>query len=168
MGENSDNRVYNFSAGPCTLPLEVLEEVQAELVDYHGMGMSLLEMSHRGPIFEPIYQETRELALSLWEAPDDFDVLFLQGGASGQFSMVPMNLLQGEAQGAYINTGHWVKIAMLDAQTSGKFMKPGRVRAKRSAAPRIAMKFSYVITLAMYTYAQMKLSVACVFPNSLI
>ncbi len=120
MGENSDNRVYNFSAGPCTLPLEVLEEVQTELVDYHGMGMSLLEMSHRGPIFEPIYQETRELALSLWEAPDDFDVLFLQGGASGQFSMVPMNLLQGEAQGAYINTGHWVKIAMLDAQTSGK------------------------------------------------
>lgn len=119
MGENNDNRVYNFSAGPCTLPLEVLEEVQAELVDYHRTGMSLLEMSHRGPIFEPIYHQTRELALSLWGAPDDFDVLFLQGGASGQFSMVPMNLLQVEAQGAYINTGHWVKIAMLDAHSSG-------------------------------------------------
>ena len=57
MGQYSDNRVYNFSAGPCTLPLEVLEETQAELVDYHGLGMSLLEMSHRGPVFEPIYEE---------------------------------------------------------------------------------------------------------------
>lgn len=119
MGQNSLNRVFNFSAGPCTLPLQVLEEVQAELVDYHGMGMSLLEMSHRGPVFEPIYHETRQLALSLWDAPDDFDVLFLQGGASGQFSMVPSNLLQNGTQGAYLNTGHWVKIAMLDAQSSG-------------------------------------------------
>jgi len=119
MGDNRKNRVFNFSAGPCTLPLEVLEEIQAELVDYHGMGMSLLEMSHRGPVFEPIYHETRKLALSLWGAPDDFDVLFLQGGASGQFSMVPANLLQNGAQGAYVNTGHWVKIAMLDAKNSG-------------------------------------------------
>ena len=119
MGGNSSNRVYNFSAGPCTLPLDVLEEVQSELVDYKGMGMSLLEMSHRGPVFEPIYHQTREMALSLWGAPDDFDVLFLQGGASGQFPMVPMNLLQGQMQGAYVNTGHWVKIAMLDAQHAG-------------------------------------------------
>lgn len=119
MGENSSNRVYNFSAGPCTLPLEVLEEAQAELVDYHGLGMSLLEMSHRGPAFAPVYEETRNLALSLWAAPDDFDVLFLQGGASGQFPMVPMNLLDEHNRGAYINTGHWVKTALNDAQFSG-------------------------------------------------
>jgi len=119
MGDNLSNRVYNFSAGPCTLPLEVLEETQAELVDYHGLGMSLLEMSHRGPVFEPIYEETRSMALSLWDAPDDFDVLFLQGGASGQFPMVPMNLLHEHTRGAYINTGHWVKTALNDAQFSG-------------------------------------------------
>ena len=119
MGENENNRVYNFSAGPCTLPLEVLEETQAELVDYHKLGMSLLEMSHRGPVFEPIYEETCSLALSLWGAPDDFDVLFLQGGASGQFPMVPMNLLDETSRGAYINTGHWVKTALNDAQYSG-------------------------------------------------
>lgn len=120
MGENIGNRVYNFSAGPCTLPLEVLEETQAELVDYHGLGMSLLEMSHRGPIFDSIYEETRSLALSLWDAPDDFDVLFLQGGASAQFPMVPMNLLHDNSRGAYINTGHWVKIALNDAQYCGE------------------------------------------------
>jgi phosphoserine aminotransferase len=119
MAENKDNRVYNFSAGPCTLPLDVLEEAQLELVDYHNLGMSLLEMSHRGPVFAPIYEQTRELALSLWGAPDDFDVLFLQGGASGQFPMVPMNLLDENSQGAYINTGHWVKVAMNNAQFSG-------------------------------------------------
>lgn len=123
MGQNAGNRVYNFSAGPCTLPLEVLEEAQAELVDYCGLGMSLLEMSHRGPIsepiFEPIIEETRRLALSLWNAPDDFDVLFMQGGASGQFPMVPMNLLDEHSRGAYINTGHWVKMALNDAQFSG-------------------------------------------------
>ena len=119
MDENADNRVYNFSAGPCTLPLEVLEEAQAELVDYRGFGMSLLEMSHRGPVFEPIIEQTRRLALSLWDAPDDFDVLFMQGGASGQFPIVPMNLLDENSRGAYINTGHWVNTALNDAQFSG-------------------------------------------------
>lgn len=119
MNRAATNRVYNFSAGPCTLPLEVLEETQAELVDFNGMGMSLLEMSHRGPVFEPIYEQTRKMALSLWDAPDDFDVLFLQGGASGQFPLVPMNLLSDNMQGAYANTGHWVKIAMESAQKMG-------------------------------------------------
>lgn len=101
------------------LPLEVLEEVQKDLVDYKGMGMSLLEMSHRGPVFEPIIEEARTLALSLWEAPDDFDVLFLQGGASMQFAMTPMNLLSGDQRGAYVNTGHWVKVAIENAQKVG-------------------------------------------------
>ena len=119
MSKAADNRVYNFSAGPCTLPLEVLEEAQAELVDFNQTGMSLLEMSHRGDIFMPIYEQTREMALRLWDAPDDFDVLFLQGGASGQFPLVPMNLLRGASEGAYINTGHWVKVAMASAHNVG-------------------------------------------------
>lgn len=119
MSTTAANRVYNFSAGPCTLPLEVLEETQAELVDFEGLGMSLLEMSHRGPVFEPIYEQTREMALSLWSAPDDFDVLFLQGGASGQFPLVPMNLLDEHSKGAYINSGHWVKVAMNGAERVG-------------------------------------------------
>ena len=119
MGDKRDKRVYNFSAGPCTLPLEVLEETREELVNYRGMGMSLLEMSHRGPVFEPIYYETRELARSLWGAPEDFDVLFMQGGASGQFPMVAMNLLTAGSRGAYLNTGHWVKTALNDARFCG-------------------------------------------------
>ena len=92
----------------------------ADLVDYHELGMSLLEMSHRGPVFEPIIEQTRQLALSLWDAPDDFDVLFMQGGASGQFPIVPMNLLNKNNRGAYINTGHWVNTALNDAQFSGQ------------------------------------------------
>ncbi len=120
MSNAAANRVYNFSAGPCTLPLEVLEETQAELVDYKDMGMSLLEMSHRGPVFEPIFEQTRQMALSLWNTPDDFDVLFLQGGASGQFPLIPLNLLKPGYFGAYINTGHWVKIAMAGAHHFGK------------------------------------------------
>ena len=119
MSTLAANRVYNFSAGPCTLPLEVLEETQSELVDFNSMGMSLLEMSHRGPVFEPIYEQTRKMALSLWDAPDDFDVLFLQGGASGQFPLVPMNLLDAHTKGAYINSGHWVKVAMASAANVG-------------------------------------------------
>ncbi|MCK5921590.1 MAG: aminotransferase class V-fold PLP-dependent enzyme, partial [Methylococcales bacterium] len=101
------------------MPLEVLEEAQAELVDFNQTGMSLLEMSHRGDIFMPIYEQTREMALRLWDAPDDFDVLFLQGGASGQSPLVPMNLLRGASEGAYINTGHWVKVAMASAHNVG-------------------------------------------------
>lgn len=119
MSTQAANRVYNFSAGPCILPLEVLEETQAELVDFEGLGMSLLEMSHRGPVFEPIYEQTRNMALSLWNAPSDFDVLFLQGGASGQFPLVPMNLLKEHSKGAYINSGHWAKIAMASAANVG-------------------------------------------------
>lgn len=139
MSNTADNRVYNFSAGPCTLPLEVLEEVQAELVDFKQSGMSLLEMSHRGDMFMPVYEQTRQMALSLWNAPGDFDVLFLQGGASGQFPLVPMNLLDDTTQGAYVNTGHWVKVAMNSAQKVGRIYeawsgeKEGFIRSPNDA-----------------------------------
>lgn len=113
------NRVYNFSAGPCTLPQSVLEEVQAELLDFQGQGASLIEVSHRGSLYEPLHHEARETALRVWNTPDDFDVLFIQGGATGQFAFVPMNLLNAKNKAAYINSGHWAKGAIADAHTVG-------------------------------------------------
>lgn len=114
------NRKHNFSAGPCTLPLEVLEEAQGEFVDYQGAGMSLIEMSHRGKHFDDIATEAMTLSMEVFEVPDDFAVLFLQGGAILQFSMVPMNLLSEGKKGAYVNSGSWAKGAITDAQQYGE------------------------------------------------
>ncbi|MDH3376463.1 MAG: 3-phosphoserine/phosphohydroxythreonine transaminase [Gammaproteobacteria bacterium] len=112
-------RVHNFCAGPCTLPLEVLEEAQAEFVNYHGSGMSLIEMSHRGKHYDAVHSETMRLALEVYEAPDDFDVLFIQGGATLQFAMVPMNLLRPGWKAGYINSGSWGKGAIVDGKMHG-------------------------------------------------
>jgi len=114
------NRKHNFSAGPCTLPLSVLEEAQSEFVDYQGAGMSLIEMSHRGKHFDDVANEAMALSMEVFGAPDDFSVLFLQGGASLQFSMVPMNLLHDGQKGAYINSGAWAKGAITDAKEYGE------------------------------------------------
>ena len=108
-------RKFNFSAGPCTLPLEVLEEVQAEFVDYAGSGMSLIEMSHRGEHYDAVHMEALGLASSVFGAPDDFASLFIGGGATLQFAMVAMNLLEGANQGAYVNSGAWAAKALEDA-----------------------------------------------------
>jgi len=113
------NRKHNFSAGPCTLPLPVLEEAQAEFVDYQGAGMSLIEMSHRGKHFDDVANEAMTLASEVFGAPDDFAVLFLQGGALLQFSMIPMNLLKPGNKAGYINSGTWAKGAITDAKTYG-------------------------------------------------
>ena len=112
-------RVDNFSAGPCTLPLEVLTEVQEEFVDYHGAGMSLIEMSHRGKHFMAVHEEAKALATRVFACPDDFEVLFLQGGATLQFSMVPMNLLGPDDRAGYVNSGSWAKGAVTDARCYG-------------------------------------------------
>ena len=113
------NRKHNFSAGPCTLPLEVLEEAQQEFVDYQGSGMSLIEMSHRGVHFDTVANEAMSMAMEVFEVPDDFSVLFLQGGAILQFSMIPMNLLHSGQKGAYVNSGTWAKGAITDAKQYG-------------------------------------------------
>ena len=113
------NRVNNFCAGPCTLPLQVLEEAQREFVDYHGTGMSLIEMSHRSAEYDAIHHEAMQLALELYTVPDEFGVMFLQGGATLQFAMVPMNLLREGKRGAYINSGSWGKAAIRDAAFHG-------------------------------------------------
>lgn len=109
-------RKHNFNAGPSALPLEVLEEAQKNLVDHHGLGLSVLEMSHRTPEFEGILDHAKKTIAKLVGLPDTYDVLFLQGGASLQFSMVPMNLGKG---GVYVNTGVWAKKALEEANVVG-------------------------------------------------
>jgi len=112
-------RVHNFCAGPCTLPLEVLEEASRELVDYQGAGMSLIEMSHRAKEYDAVHKEAMALALEVFGVPDDFHVLFIQGGATLQFSMIPMNLLGRGERAGYVNSGSWGKAAIRDAAPHG-------------------------------------------------
>ena len=112
-------RVTNFCAGPCTLPLEVLQEAQEEFVNYQDSGMSLIEMSHRAKLYDEVHMEARRLALGLYGAPDDFDALFIQGGATLQFAMVPMNLLHNGERAAYVNSGSWGKGAITDGKPYG-------------------------------------------------
>ena len=108
-------RAHNFGAGPCTLPLDVLKEVQAEFLDYGGTGMSLVEMSHRSPEYEAVHEEALELARDIAEAPDDFEVLFIQGGATLQFAMIAMNLVPPDLKAGYVVSGSWGKRALEDA-----------------------------------------------------
>ncbi|MCY4149933.1 MAG: 3-phosphoserine/phosphohydroxythreonine transaminase [Gammaproteobacteria bacterium] len=114
-----NKRAHNFSAGPCTLPLECLEEAQQEFVNYQKSGMSLIEMSHRGKHFMEVAEQAENLCREVFEVPDDFSVLFLQGGAILQFSMVPMNLLTPKTRAAYVNSGSWAKGAITDARQYG-------------------------------------------------
>lgn len=114
------DRAHNFCAGPCTLPLEVLQEAQQEFVDYHGTGMSLIEMSHRAKEYDDVHQEAMQLAMEVFEVPDDFGVLFIQGGATLQFAMVPMNLLAGGSKGGYADSGSWAQGAIKDGRHYGR------------------------------------------------
>jgi len=112
------NPVYNFSAGPAVLPKPVLQQVQEELPNWHGSGMSVMEMSHRGKEFSGIIAQAEADLRQLLEIPENYRVLFLQGGASLQFSMVPLNLLAG-GRGAYVLTGIWSRLAAKEAQRLG-------------------------------------------------
>ena len=105
------NRVYNFSAGPSCLPLEVLEKAQKELVCYGDAGMSVMEMSHRSKAFDEIIGGCESLLREVMGIPDTYKVLFLQGGASTQFAMVPLNLMNGSGKAAFAVTGQWAKKA---------------------------------------------------------
>ncbi len=113
------SRIYNFSAGPSTLPLEVLEEAQAQLVDYQGIGMSLMEVSHRGKAYKAVHEEALANLRDLLELSSDHEILFLQGGATGQFAMVPLNLLRPGQVADYTNSGSWAKKAIAAAQKVG-------------------------------------------------
>jgi phosphoserine aminotransferase len=108
--------VFNFSAGPAVLPEEVLRQAAEEMLDWHGSGMSVMEMSHRGKEFIAIAEEAEAELRALMSIPSSYKVLFLQGGASLQFAMVPINLLRGKASADYVNTGEWSKKAIKEAQ----------------------------------------------------
>lgn len=111
-------RVYNFSAGPAVLPEEVLKEAAEEMLDYKGTGMSVMEMSHRSKAFEEIIQDAEKDLRDLMNIPDNYKVLFLQGGASQQFAMIPMNLMKNKVAD-YIVTGQWAKKAAAEAKIYG-------------------------------------------------
>lgn len=113
-------RIYNFNAGPAALPLEVLEEIQGELLDFKGSGMSILEVSHRSKWFDDVISSAVERTKRLLNLGDDFEVLFIQGGASLQFCMIPMNLALSEKPLDYINTGTWSTKAIKEAEIQGK------------------------------------------------
>lgn len=112
------SRVYNFSAGPAVLPEEVLREAAEEMMDYRGSGMSVMEMSHRSKVFDDLINETEADLRELMHIPDNYKVLFLQGGASLQFAMIPMNLMKNRVAD-YIVTGQWAKKAYQEAQKYG-------------------------------------------------
>ncbi|MGM0461491.1 MAG: 3-phosphoserine/phosphohydroxythreonine transaminase [Fibrobacterota bacterium] len=109
-------RVWNFSAGPSALPINVLKKAQEQLVEYPGAGMSVMEMSHRSKSFSDIIAKAEANLRSLMSVPDNYRVLFLQGGASSQFAMVPLNLLRKGEHADYINTGRWSTMAIKEAE----------------------------------------------------
>ncbi len=127
-------RIYNFSAGPAVLPEEVLQQAAADMMDYHGCGMSVMEMSHRSKMFQEIIDEAEKDLRTLMNIPDNYKVLFLQGGASLQFAMIPLNLMKNK-KADYIVTGQWAKKAYQEAK------KYGDVVAVASSADKT---FSYI------------------------
>ena len=114
------SRIYNFSAGPCTLPLEVLEQVRDQFVDYRNLGMSLIEMSHRSQTVMEVHERARSLVRELLAVPDSHHILFLGGGATLQFGMIPANLLRGGHSADYTLSGNWAKKAVGDAKVYGR------------------------------------------------
>ena len=113
------SRIYNFSAGPAVLPEEVLQEAAAEMMDYKGCGMSVMEMSHRSKVFDDIIKDAEADLRDLMNIPDNYKVLFVQGGASQQFAAVPMNLMKNKKAG-YVVTGQWAKKAYQEAKMYGE------------------------------------------------
>ncbi|MFE3576750.1 3-phosphoserine/phosphohydroxythreonine transaminase [Lysinibacillus sp. NPDC059133] len=112
-------RAYNFNAGPSALPLEVLENAQQQLVNFRDSGMSIMEMSHRSAIFDEVHNEAIALLKKLYAIPENYEVLFLQGGASLQFTMIPMNFLQADQKASYVLSGSWSEKAIKEAKLFG-------------------------------------------------
>src|SRR5215216_2652186 len=127
----SSNRIYNFSAGPAVLPLPVLEEAQRDLVALPGVGMSVMEISHRSRTFEDMLNRAIADMRELAGIPDTYRILMMQGGASLQFSMVPMNLLSAGATADYVDTGTWADKAIKEAKKVGKVNVTGSTKADK-------------------------------------
>ena len=130
-------RVYNFGAGPATLPEPVLEQAREELLDWRGTGMSVMEKSHRGKDFIGIHARAEADLRELLVIPKNYKVLFLPGGAAAQFAVVPMNLLRGKSTASYVNSGHWSTRAIAEAKRYCKVhIAASSEDAKFSYAPR--------------------------------
>ena len=137
------SRVYNFSAGPSMLPEAVLKRAADEMLDYQGSGQSVMEMSHRSKVYDGIIKEAEALLREVMNIPDNYKVLFLQGGASSQFAMVPLNLLNKSKKADYVITGQWAKKAFKEAQ------KYGEAKAVASSEDKT---FSYIPKLDKSTF----------------
>lgn len=137
-------RVHNFSAGPATLPTAVLEKARGELLDYRGSGRSIMEISHRSPNYAEVDRQAKERIRSLLSLGDDFDILFLQGGASSQFMMVPFNFLEEGKTADYIDTGRWSQKAIAEAEPFGRVHVPfsGGEEGYRRVPRQEELKFS--------------------------
>ncbi|MDP4124726.1 MAG: aminotransferase class V-fold PLP-dependent enzyme, partial [Bacillota bacterium] len=112
-------RTTNFNAGPAALPLEVLQKAQKEFIDFNESGMSVMELSHRSKEYEAVHQKAKSLLIELMGIPEDYDILFLQGGASLQFSMLPMNFLTPEKTAHFVMTGAWSEKALAETKLFG-------------------------------------------------
>lgn len=124
-------RAYNFNAGPAALPLEVLERAQAEFVEFQGTGMSIMEMSHRGAVYESVHNEAQERLMKLLGNPSGYKALFLQGGASTQFAMIPMNLLTSGKKAGYVMSGSWASKAVKEAKLIGEVYSAASTESDR-------------------------------------
>lgn len=145
-------RVFNFSPGPAALPLEVLEQAQGELLDWQQSGMSVMEVSHRGKAFEEVAAEAEADLRELLSIPDHYKVLFLQGGASAQFSLVPMNLTAPGSLVDYVHTGHWSQKAIFEAGRYCKVHIAGDAGGNYTRVPpQGELKFSEGAAYAHYT-----------------
>ena len=133
-------RVFNFSAGPSVLPEVVLKQAADEMLDYKGSGMSVMEMSHRSKVYDNIIKEAEKDLRDLMDIPDNYKVLFLQGGASQQFAAIPMNLMKNGVAD-YIITGQWAKKACEEAKKYGKVMSLHHRLTRPSAIFQIALIF---------------------------
>jgi len=145
------SRVINFNAGPATLPLSALEAARDEFLDFEGTGMSILEHSHRGAAYQRVHDETKALLIELLGVPDTHEVLFMQGGASGQFALVPMNLLPEGGSADYVDTGTWSSKAFKEAKVVGNARVAGHgkegdkyVRVPAQSALELDPKAAYV------------------------
>jgi phosphoserine aminotransferase len=145
-------RAFNFSAGPAALPLEVLEQVRDELLDWQQCGASIMELSHRGTEFTRVAAEAESDLRELLGIPNDYKVLFLQGGASAQFSLVPMNLSAPSSTVDYIDTGHWSRKALTEAKRYAKVHLAGDAGGDYSRVPpQSELNFSAAASYAHYT-----------------
>jgi phosphoserine aminotransferase len=128
-------RKFNFYAGPSTLPMAVLEQLKAEIVDTQGKGLSMIEASHRGGMYEAMHNEALELLRELLAVPKDRKILFLGGGATLQFAMVPMNLRPAGATCDYVLSGAWAKKAVADAKLLGAVRLASTARRENTSLP---------------------------------